>query len=80
MSTFKIAFSPGRKTFARRKWRSLQALIKASGFWELHSKDGRIGIHGYSALLEGQRDGKYHGASRWCPRHKNDNEWFEFPY
>jgi hypothetical protein len=61
------------------QWSCLQALVGASGFWELPSEGGRIGIRGYFALLEGHRAGKYHQASRWCPRHRDDHEWFELP-
>ncbi len=61
------------------QWHCLKAILKASDFWDLPYKGTRIGMGGYSAYLEGHREGTHHEVWRWCPRHRDDQDWFELP-
>lgn len=42
-------------------------LIKGSGYWGLPKEIDRMGLDGYTIVVEGVKDGKYHIVNRWVP-------------
>ena len=42
-------------------------LIKGSGYWGLPNEIDRMGLDGYTIVVEGVKEGKYHIVNRWVP-------------
>lgn len=58
--TFQVVLDNGQTN-------KLLAAMQDSGFWDMPTKDERIGLDGSEWIIEGVKDGTYHIVNRWTP-------------
>lgn len=49
------------------EWGAIFRLVDEADYWHLAPSNDRLGLHGWTCLLEGVRDGRYHVVERWSP-------------
>ncbi|GAA0716428.1 hypothetical protein GCM10009105_22840 [Dokdonella soli] len=65
-------YDPGkvlrRKSFSltSNQFNAIEELMQRTGFWNLPSRNGGVGLDGSERIVEGATD-KYHVVSRWTP-------------
>lgn len=56
-----------RKTVSFSEWERLRSAFARVDFWNLPTKDSRLGADGAEWIIEGRRDKAYHVVDRWSP-------------
>jgi len=53
------------------QYRQVKRLFSRHKFWRTPSSVKYAGFDGYTFIIEGQKNGKYHMVERWCPAYCN---------
>jgi hypothetical protein len=67
-------YSPGEisrrveKSVSEADWESVLKLLGKVDFWNLPTREERLGLDGAEWIFEGRQDGKYHIVDRWSPK------------
>ena len=58
-----------QRTLAEADWVRLKKLVEEADFWALpeHQFDGRVGLDGWTWIIEGRVGGRYHSSECWAP-------------